>query len=65
MKIKEREERTKLDKIILGRDGNRVEDIHEMNGGKKRRPCRIENEANEYNQTHERTCTRLPVRRYC
>ena len=35
MKIKEREKRTKLDRIILGRDRNRVKDIHEMNGGKK------------------------------
>ena len=32
MKIKEREKRTKLDKIILGRERNRVD---EMNGGKK------------------------------
>ena len=35
MKIKERGKRTKLDKIILGKDRNRVTDIHEMNGGKK------------------------------
>ena len=35
MKIKEREKRTKLDRIILGRDRNIVEDINEMNGGKK------------------------------
>ena len=35
MKMKEREKRTKLDKIILERDRNKVEDIHEMNGGKK------------------------------